>query len=226
MRVLITLICGVLMIARPEDVPAPFAPWAPLDLSAEPNFVTGFKVKRVERDGPACAAVLSSGGVSAPLVPDLEVSADCHIRTAVRPARLGKARITPETMRCGIALRLALWERHDLQPEAQRLFGTDVAEIRHFGAYSCRAMRTSAGESTRMSQHATANAFDISGFVLADGRTVDLKRDWKGDGPKAAFLRAARDGLCARFRVVLGPDYNALHADHFHVDQGPFLTCR
>ncbi|MEM8698097.1 MAG: extensin family protein, partial [Pseudomonadota bacterium] len=87
-------------------------------------------------------------------------------------------------------------------------------------------LRSSSGLSQRMSQHATANAFDISGFLLTDGRMVTLRRDWQGSGPKAAFLRAARDGLCRWFRLVLSPDYNALHADHFHVDQGPFPSCR
>jgi hypothetical protein len=77
-----------------------------------------------------------------------------------------------------------------------------------------------------MSEHATANALDISGFVLADGRRITLRAGWNAGGAEARFLRAARDGLCDFFRVVLGPDHNALHADHFHVDQGLFLSCR
>jgi len=87
-------------------------------------------------------------------------------------------------------------------------------------------MRTSRGTSGRMSQHATANAFDIAGFELADGRRINLLSHWNGDGPEAAFLRQVRDGLCEWFNVTLSPDYNALHADHFHVDMGPFLSCR
>lgn len=77
-----------------------------------------------------------------------------------------------------------------------------------------------------MSQHATANAFDVSGFVLANGQRIILLKHWNGDGPKAQFLREVRNGLCEWFNVTLSPDYNALHADHFHVDMGPFLTCR
>ena len=77
-----------------------------------------------------------------------------------------------------------------------------------------------------MSQHATANAFDIAGFELADGRAVNLLSHWDGKGPEAQFLREVRDGLCEWFNVTLSPDYNALHADHFHVDMGPYLSCR
>ena len=35
----------------------------------------------------------------------------------------------------------------------------------------------------------------------------------------AAFLREVRDGACDLFATVLSPDYNAAHADHFHLDQ-------
>jgi hypothetical protein len=78
----------------------------------------------------------------------------------------------------------------------------------------------------RRSQHATANAIDIAGFVLRDGREVRLAQDWTGTGFEAAFLRAVRDGACRWFRGVLGPDYNAAHHDHFHFDMGPWRVCR
>ena len=44
--------------------------------------------------------------------------------------------------------------------------------------------------------------------------------------PKAAFLRQVRDGACHGFAAVLGPDYNAAHRNHFHLDQGPYRVCR
>lgn len=209
---------------RPEDVPLRFRLWGPLDPLAIPTFATRIKLIRAGNDAAYCRAALALSGSEAPTVADHVESGQCHIRTAVRPARLGAARLRPVAMRCEIALRLAMWERHALQPAARQMLGTEVAEIHHFGAYSCRAMRTSRGTSPRMSEHATANAFDISGFRLRDGRRLSLRADW--GGPEAEFLRAARDGLCRFFRTVLGPDYNALHADHFHVDQGLYLTCR
>jgi hypothetical protein len=100
--------------------------------------------------------------------------------------------------------------------------GRDVVEILHFGSYSCRPIRGSSS----MSEHATANAFDISGFKLADGRVISLKRHWNGTGPEAQFLHEVRDGLCDWFNATLSPDYNADHADHFHVDMGWWQTCR
>lgn len=44
--------------------------------------------------------------------------------------------------------------------------------------------------------------------------------------PKAVFLRQVRDGACRSFAAVLGPDYNAAHRNHFHLDQGRYRACR
>ncbi|MFC7552495.1 extensin family protein [Pseudoroseomonas wenyumeiae] len=41
----------------------------------------------------------------------------------------------------------------------------------------------------------------------------------------AAFLRDVRDGACRFFGAVLGPDYNAAHRDHFHMEAGRWQRC-
>jgi hypothetical protein len=100
-----------------------------------------------------------------------------------------------------------------------------VGRIVHLGAYACRNVNNRA-EGLR-SEHATANAIDIAGFVLADGRQITVKDDWSGSSPKrAAFLREIRDGGCGIFDVVLSPDYNVAHHDHLHFDMGTYRTCR
>lgn len=72
------------------------------------------------------------------------------------------------------------------------------------------------------SEHATANAIDIAGFGLGGGRQVTVKSDWKGDSAqRSAFLRALMDEACDFFAVVLSPNYNQAHHDHFHFDMGP-----
>jgi hypothetical protein len=70
----------------------------------------------------------------------------------------------------------------------------------------------------RLSEHGHANAVDISAFVLADGRRVDVKSGWWGGEGERAFLRAAHGGGCEIFTTVLGPNYDANHRDHFHLD--------
>ncbi|OYX97223.1 MAG: hypothetical protein B7Y78_02255 [Caulobacter sp. 35-67-4] len=50
--------------------------------------------------------------------------------------------------------------------------------------------------------------------------------DFRDPGPEGRFLRAARDGACKLFSVVLSPAYNAAHADHLHLDHSPYPLCR
>ena len=76
------------------------------------------------------------------------------------------------------------------------------------------------------SEHATANAVDISGFVLADGRRIVVDSGWNGTDDERRFLRSVRAAACKRFRTVLSPDFNAAHQDHFHFDLGRGPFCR
>jgi hypothetical protein len=110
-----------------------------------------------------------------------------------------------------------LWRRESAAPAAREILGSDLARIEHLGAFSCRRMY--GGADGPWSEHATANAIDIAAFVLADGRRISVLADWEESGPEAAFLRTVRDGACSSFATVLSPDYNAAHADHFHLDQ-------
>jgi hypothetical protein len=77
---------------------------------------------------------------------------------------------------CRTAVALALWERHALQPAAEKYFGQRVSAIEHFGSYSCRNVY-GRPEATR-SRHATGEAWDVAGFVLVDGRRIRVARDW------------------------------------------------
>ena len=70
-----------------------------------------------------------------------------------------------------------------------------------------------------LSEHAFGNALDIGGFVLSDGRTISVVRDWtRGDEQTQSFLRDVQGGACDRFTTVLAPGSNAFHYNHIHVD--------
>lgn len=76
------------------------------------------------------------------------------------------------------------------------------------------------------SRHATAEALDVAGFVLADGRRVRVPGDWNEDSAEARFLHDVRDGACRFFDGVLSPDHNAASGDHLHLDRGTYRYCR
>jgi hypothetical protein len=220
---LMVLAAGAALYAllRLELVPARYNLLLPLDLAEAPGPLTGIRLWLIAGDTPACVTALRRASNEVRQMPERSEQGDCARAGTVMVSKLSAAGIKPEEMRCDIALRLYLLERHIVQPLARRHLGSEVARISHFGSYSCRAMRGS----SRLSEHATANAFDISGFELANGRNISLKRDWTAGGAPARFLREVRRGACRLFNMVLSPDYNADHADHFHVDMGLFRGC-
>lgn len=214
-------VLALALAAQFRLVPDRYNPLAPLDLAETPNLMTGTKLWLMEDDPRACVAALRRAGVTLTEMPEQTERPGCIRRGTITLSKLHGARIRPEEMRCDIALRLYLLDRHDLQPLARQHLGSGVAEIVHFGSYSCRNIRGR----NRLSQHATANAFDIAGFRLVNGRTVSLTSGWDAGGATSAFLHDLRGRACLLFNMVLSPDYNADHADHFHVDMGPYMGC-
>ena len=228
-------IVGLLLLALAVGVAAAIAsgrllvpdrlnPFAPLSVADEPNLLTVYKLGRLDGDAPACHAVLASNGMRYAVQPDRLVEGACGWRDAVRITATPTPISQPFVLECPAAVALVLWERHSLQPLARRLFRAPVARIDHLGSFACRNIGGEAGG--RRSEHASANALDVAGFVLANGRTVRVARDWAAEGPAGRFLREAHAGACRFWNVVLGPDYNAAHRDHLHLDRGSFRTCR
>jgi len=77
-----------------------------------------------------------------------------------------------------------------------------------------------------ISQHGYANAIDVSGFILKDGRSISVAKDWKGNGKKARFLKAVASSACQAFRVSVSPDSDANHWNHLHWDMGIYRSCK
>lgn len=136
-------------------------------------------------------------------------------------AALSLTNLGPVT--CNMATTFAGWARFGVDRAAEQILGSRVARIETFGSYSCR---TVAGTS-RLSGHATANAIDVSAFVLADGRRITVLDDWNDGTPaERRFLRVVHASACKRFGTTLGPDYNAAHANHFHLEADGANFCR
>lgn len=124
---------------------------------------------------------------------------------------------------CETANVMAGWVRYGVDRAARQTLGIGVARVETFGAYNCRAV---AG-TTALSAHATGQAVDVSGFVLTDGRVISIRQAWHGGtAAEREFLRRVRQSACRRFGIVLSPDYDAAHQDHFHLETGSGSTCR
>jgi hypothetical protein len=201
---------------HPEDVP-----WTRLDLAQPVGAFTGRKLAALAGEGGRCRTLLRRAGIRFTALPPRAGAGQCGYDDAVRFTRGGALGVgyRPGDLgtSCPVAAGLALWEWHVVQPAALRHFGTRVAAVEHFGSYSCR--RIYGRRDGAWSEHASANAVDIAGFRLDDGRRIGVAADWSGDGARSRFLRDVRDGACRLFATTLSPDYNEAHRDHFHLDQ-------
>jgi hypothetical protein len=201
--------------------PRPYDPLVLPDLDAPSNFLTPFKLKRIDTSAENCRTAFARAGKAVAIEPARIETAECTREDTIKLGGLSTAKLRVEETRCAIAARLFMWEHNIVQPVARKYFNEPVAEILHFGSYSCRNIRGSSAAS----EHATANAFDISGFRLRSGKLVTIKQQWQGSQPQAKFLREVRNGACDYFNLVLSPDYNADHHDHLHVDMGWYRGC-
>ena len=227
-RVFLVLLCfGIwfALISPKSPLSMAWNPLTPLSLQDGLTPLTAWKLRSALEDTESCVAALETGADFKEL-PDYEKSPICHIRGQVELSGVGGSNLAPLNTRCQTALRVAMWERHGIQPAAERLFGQPVREILHLSSYSCRQIRTTQGGETQMSTHATADAIDVTGFVLEDGQRITLLKNWKNPERESDFLLEVWDGACEWFRVTLSPDYNALHADHFHLQHTGWGLCR
>lgn len=206
------------------EVPDRWDPRAPLDVTATPNILTRFKLSKLSNNPELCQQVLTTTDMQFVRVSDRITGVGCGFSNVVRIEHSTAAVGSAFSLTCRSAVSLAMWERHILQPAARRYFKQPVARVEHFGSYSCRNIN-GRPNSTR-SQHATAEALDVAGFILADGKRLRIVNDWNNQGDAANFLREVRTGACEFFDGVLSPDYNASHRDHFHLDRSRSRICR
>jgi len=202
-------------VHRQTPRPAPRIAAAPLDEIAP------------QRAGQ-CRAQLQSRAVAFTPLPDQFYGAGCATINTVRLTALSGdsqpfavTNLGPVT--CPLADTFAAWARFGVDRAARLYLGSALVKIETMGSYNCRNV---AGTDKR-SGHATGNAIDVSAFVLADGRRISVLGQWSaGNEKEREFLRVVHYSACKRFGVVLGPEYNVAHHDHFHVELADSGVCR
>jgi hypothetical protein len=155
---------------------------------------------------------------------DTSPSPGCGLRGAVKV----KASFIPISREvdigCPMAAALHLWMREHVQSAARLYLNVDVTSIETYGTYACRTRNNKAG--ARLSEHATANAIDISAFVLSNGKRLRVADTSKMTEAERDFMQSIRKGGCRLFSVVLGPGSDGAHEDHFHFDLGQWRLCK
>ncbi|MBS1300876.1 extensin family protein [Loktanella sp. SALINAS62] len=126
------------------------------------------------------------------------------------------------TIDCRTASALKDWVATGIKP-AVGTTGGGVSRLRIVGHYACRSRVGGGSANNRMSEHAFGRAVDIGGIGLASGREITVLTDWN-KGQAGAQLADMWRSACGIFGTVLGPNANAAHRDHFHVDTASYRT--
>jgi hypothetical protein len=215
---------------QPDTIPRRIAPVPMEAFAAEPDpQATGATASEKPDEPSACQLrVADKIAVIEPL-PSFGGPGDCgasdvvRLEAIIQPDKSRVAISPPATMRCTMAEALATWVREDLTATVAPM-GSPPRELDNYASYDCRGRNRVAG--ARISEHGLANAIDVRGVRLADGRFADFT-----DRKLAReFREAVRVSAFARFTTVLGPGSDGHHETHIHMDlaerRGGYRLCQ
>lgn len=232
MKALVTL--GVLILTLMavvpgllEKLPPEWNPFAPFSVTDAPTWITHYKLKRIESDPAACLATLqraeTQGLIRFTALPP--TTGQCPLSHPVRVQNFGDVRLSASFLSsCALALRSTMFVAQAAKPLAAAEVGSPLVRIDHLGSYACRNIYHRA--KGRLSEHATADALDVSGFQFANGQRISVLKNWPQNETSAHYLRQVFQASCRYYGNSIGPEYNAAHANHFHLGMRGFGVCR
>lgn len=210
-----------------EYLPPQYNPFAPLSPGDPPTLVTRYKLRQLANDPAACMAVLRQASEQGMIQfrEQASTTGNCPLDSPVRVTRFGEVQLSSSFLAsCPLALSSAMYVQQRAVPTAQQIMGSPLRRIDHLGSFACRNIYNR--DQAPRSEHATADALDISGFRFANGQQITVRKGWNESGPRGEVMRELFSHSCAFYGNSLGPNYNAAHADHFHLGMRGFGICR
>lgn len=174
-----------------SDKPPSSAPEAASDPPTEvvePTVSSGWPEVDVASALRQCTAMLADRNVQFEHANPVR-QGNCGTPAPIKLKAVGKPEVSlanAPLVNCAVAVAVGNWVERVLQPAANEIFSSPVVRLVGTGSYTCRN-RNGAADGP-ISEHAFGNAFDVSGFVLADGRTINVLGGWG---------RVARDDAAA-----------------------------
>lgn len=158
-------------------LPSYYNPFAPLQLADPPGWITTFKLQRLTLS--QCRELLTAanqqGLISSQPVADS--TGECPLSHVVRVRDFGQVKLSSSFLAsCPLALRSALFVEQQAKPLTETWMKRRLTRIEHLGSYACRNIYHR--PDARLSEHASAEALDVSGFQLSDGRKITVLRGW------------------------------------------------
>jgi len=186
---------------------------------------------KAPRDYQVACPSLMNGQVSGKMLPPIH-EGQCGIQSplsieAVSANGRSIPLNAPVITDCGMATAFPAWIA-EVDSYLKAHDKTDIKTINLSTSYACRNVDNAAAGN--LSFHAFADALDVMGFTLGDGRTIDIKSGYNGTpGQGSQILHFARDSACTHFMTVLGPEADSFHQDNMHIDlacHGKMCTTR
>ena len=221
---LTVFILGAVATAGYRWLPSYYNPFKPLALDDPPGRITQYKLRRLTPE--ACASLLKQANQRNLIrtQPVADGGGTCPLRNVVRVRDFGPVSLNGSFLAsCPLALSSALFVSQQARPLTQRFTGHELTRIEHLGSFACRNIYHR--PDARRSEHATADALDIAAFRLANGERVTVLNGWKS-AKTQPWLKALLAASCGYYGNGLGPEYNAAHANHFHLGMRGFGLCR
>lgn len=210
-----------------RHLPSHWNPFTPLQVTDAPGLITRYKLQRLRHDPAACLAVLQrareAGFVSFTQPP--AITGACPLEKPIRIQRFGDVTLSSSFLAsCPLAVSSTMFVIQANQLAENSPLKSPLRRIEHVGSYACRNIYHRA--QGRLSEHATADAWDVTAFRLAKGTRIGVGRDWHRTSEESTLLHQWFNSSCAWFGNSLGPDYNAAHASHFHLGMRGYTLCR
>jgi len=134
-----------------------------------------------------------------------------QLQVVILPDQTRVAVTPPASLRCSMAEQVAGWLRDDVAPTLAET-GPPLRVLDNFDSYECRGRNRV--RAAALSEHGRADALDVRGFRLADGREINLT----DIGVAKDLRQKIRASACTRFSTVLGPGSDGYHEEHIHLD--------
>lgn len=210
-----------------KRLPSQYNPLAPLTLDSPPGWLTRYKLNRLAQRPQTCMTLLEQARARGMIAWQRQAATTglCPLNNVVRVERFGDIRLSSRFVAsCSLALRSALFIHYSAAPVARLIQGSKLTQIDHVGSYACRNIyHRPVGP---RSEHATAEALDVSGFHFADGQFISVEKGWRTPGKTSRVLNGIFRQGCGWYGNALGPEYNAAHAGHFHFGVAGAGLCR
>ncbi len=178
--------------APAAPTPPPAAKEARDDTPEDPAAPKTWSEAEIADAARECDQLLQSIGAKVEALPPLR-QGSCGTPAPLRVSRIGSgdgiALDPPAVLNCPMVAHLYQWIETVAQPAARESLGARIVKLVNASAYVCRNRYND--PAAKISEHAFANAIDVSAFELSDSRRIDVKTYWGKDVAAALAAEAA-----------------------------------